>query len=235
MLLGINKSAKVEQYSTTTPSKDGKKDQGDAKTAEEGGGSSDKDKKDKKEAAEPGSTASAPAMATATLAVTPSDALKLAVASQTGTLSLALRPVIPKETIVLDTKYVNETDDSDDSGDSGNSGNSGSSGNYDDSEDFSSNSHYNRTYAERVAAYSPQAAPGGHITRGVGESECWNSGGEGNAHHYQPQPLWPPATWSPLPSPSAHAPGHQVLGSFTLQVLVKFISFLFPWFMHFAS
>ena len=160
LLLGINKSAKVEQYSTTTPSKDGKKDQGDGKTAENGDGSSDKDKKDKKEAAEPGSTASAQAMATATLAVTPSDALKLAVASQTGTLSLALRPVVPKETIVLDTKYVNETDDGDDSGDSGNSGgsDSGSSGNYDDSEDFSSNSHYNRTYAERVAAYSPQAA-----------------------------------------------------------------------------
>ena len=53
-------------------------------------------------------------MATATLAVTPADALKLAVASQTGTLSLALRPVVPKEAVVLDTEYVYDTSDNED-------------------------------------------------------------------------------------------------------------------------
>ena len=107
LLLGINKSAKVEQHNTTTPSKDNKQQsQGDTKTEETSSDGKDKDKK--KEAAEPGSTASAQAMATATLAVTPADALKLAVASQTGTLYLALRPVVPKETIVLDTEYVLE-------------------------------------------------------------------------------------------------------------------------------
>lgn len=103
LLLGINKSAKVEQHNTTTSSKDGKSD---GKTEE--GSSDGKDKDKKKEAAEPGSTASAQAMANATLAVTPADALKLAVASQKGTLYLALRPVVPKEAIVLDTEYVLE-------------------------------------------------------------------------------------------------------------------------------
>ena len=107
LLLGINKSAKVEQHNTTTTSKDGKQQsQGDGKTEE--GSSDGKDKDKKKEAAEPGSTASAQAMANATVAVTPADALKLAVASQKGTLYLALRPVVPKEAIVLDTEYVLE-------------------------------------------------------------------------------------------------------------------------------
>ena len=107
LLLGINKSAKVEQHNTTTTSKDGKQQsQGDGKTEE--GSSDSKDKDKKKEAAEPGSTASAQAMANATIAVTPADALKLAVASQKGTLYLALRPVVPKEAIVLDTEYVLE-------------------------------------------------------------------------------------------------------------------------------
>ena len=117
LLLGINKSAKVEQHNTTAPSKDGKQQsQGDGKTEESPSDGKDKDKK--KEATEPGSTASAQAMATATLAVSPADALKLAVASQTGTLYLALRPVIPKETIVLDTEYVlDNSNDEDDSRD----------------------------------------------------------------------------------------------------------------------
>lgn len=104
LLLGINKSAKVEQPTTTAPSKDGKKDQGEGE-----GSTDDKDKdKKKKDAAEPGSTASAQAMANATVAVSPSDALKLAAAAQTGTLYLALRPVVPKETVVLDMEYVVE-------------------------------------------------------------------------------------------------------------------------------
>ena len=106
LLLGINKSAKVEQPTTTAPStsKDGKKDQSEGE-----GSSDDKDKdKKKKDAAEPGSTASAQAMANATVAVSPSDALKLAAAAQTGTLYLALRPVVPKETVVLDMEYVVE-------------------------------------------------------------------------------------------------------------------------------
>ena len=116
LLLGINKSAKVEQHNTTAPSKDGKQQgQSDGKVDESSSDSKDKDKK--KEAAEPGSTASAQAMATATLAVSPADALKLAVASQTGTLYLALRPVIPKETIVLDTEYVLNNNDEYDSRD----------------------------------------------------------------------------------------------------------------------
>ena len=119
LLLGINKSAKVEQPNTTQASsnKDGKKETSTENSTQEGG-SDDKDKKDKKKETEPGSTASAQAMATATLAVSPADALKLAVASQTGTLYLALRPVIPKETIVLDTEYVLDSgeDEEDSSG-----------------------------------------------------------------------------------------------------------------------
>ena len=110
LLLGINKSAKVEQPNTTAPtaSKDNKQQsQSDGKTEETASNSKDKDKK--KEAAEPGSSASAQAMATATLAVTPAQALQLAVAAQTGTLSLALRPVVPKESVVLDTEYVVDT------------------------------------------------------------------------------------------------------------------------------
>ena len=121
LLLGINKSAKVEQPNTTQASsnKDGKKETSTENNAQEGG-SDDKDKKDKKKETEPGSTASAQAMATATLAVSPADALKLAVASQTGTLYLALRPVIPKETIVLDTEYVLDSgEDEEDSRDRG--------------------------------------------------------------------------------------------------------------------
>ena len=115
LLLGINKSAKVEQYDTTAPSNDNKKQgQSNGKTEEGSSDGKSKDKDKKKETAEPGSSASAQAMATATLAVTPADALKLAVASQTGTLSLALRPVVPKEAVVLDTEYVYDTSDNED-------------------------------------------------------------------------------------------------------------------------
>ena len=98
LLLGINKNAKVEQPKTQPTSKDEKKDD----TAESGDTKSKKKEKD----AEPGSTAAAQAMANATLALTPSDALKLAVAAQNSTIYLALRPVVPKETVVLDTEYV---------------------------------------------------------------------------------------------------------------------------------
>ena len=155
LLLGINKSAKVEQPVTTAPasSKDNKKQgQEEGKTEEASSDSKDKDKK--KEAAEPGSTASAQAMATATLAVTPAEALKLAVASQTGTLYLALRPVIPKEAVVLDTEYVADVG-IDDSEHSDRSGGNGSNG-YDEEDEGLG--PYHRTYQERVAAYRPDVA-----------------------------------------------------------------------------
>ena len=50
------------------------------------------------------------AMATATLAVTPEDALKLAVASQNGTLYLVLRPYHPKNVFTINTDFFLLTD-----------------------------------------------------------------------------------------------------------------------------
>ena len=157
LLLGINKSAKVEQPVTTaSASKDSKKQQGQGEGQTEESSSDSKDKDKKKEAAEPGSTASAQAMATATVAVTPADALKLAVASQTGTLYLALRPVVPKDSIVLDTEYVAESDGDDSENTNRSSGGSNDSEDYRDNNDGTN--HYNRTYDERVAAYRPEAS-----------------------------------------------------------------------------
>ena len=143
LLIGINKSAKVEQHNTTAPAakSDTKKDSnGDTKTEDSG----DKKDKDKKEAQEPGSTASAQAMATATVAVTPEDALKLAVASQTGTLYLALRPVVPKEPIVSAEEYIQEGSSQNDHEE-----------NAAEADRDDNTRHYNRTYEERVAAYTP--------------------------------------------------------------------------------
>ena len=113
LLLGINKNAKVDRPTTTQNSKDSKSSSkdGQAETSKD----KDKDSKDKDKNAESGSQGSAQAMATATLAVTPNDALKLAVASQNGTIYLTLRPVVPKEGIALDKEYVyvDETQEND--------------------------------------------------------------------------------------------------------------------------
>lgn len=49
--------------------------------------------------------ASSDAMATATLAVTPEDALKLAVASQNGTIYLILRPFHPRDIFTVNTDF----------------------------------------------------------------------------------------------------------------------------------
>ena len=51
-------------------------------------------------------------MATATVAVTPEDALKLAVASQNGTLYLVLRPYHPKDVFTVNTDFFMLTDSS---------------------------------------------------------------------------------------------------------------------------
>ena len=113
LLLGINKNAKVDRPTTTqTSSKDNKSSTkaGQEQTEEP----KDKDKKKDKDNAEPGSQGSAQAMATATLAVNPNDALKLAVASQNGTIYLTLRPVVPKEGITLDKEYVYVDESKDD-------------------------------------------------------------------------------------------------------------------------
>lgn len=94
MLLGINKTAGTGDNSQKAQKKDDSKDQ-------------DKDKKDDKKAAQDGSQvkASNDAMATATLAVTPEDALKLAVASQNGTIYLVLRPFHPKDVFTVNTDF----------------------------------------------------------------------------------------------------------------------------------
>lgn len=104
LLLGINKSAKVERPKTTPQTANKNNQEGQEGKGE--GESKDQKKKEGEAEAEPGSQAAAQAMATATLALTPSDALRLAVASQNGTIYLALRPVVPKDAIVADTEYV---------------------------------------------------------------------------------------------------------------------------------
>ncbi|MCI6283555.1 Flp pilus assembly protein CpaB [Selenomonas sp.] len=99
MLLAINKTGgDGAQAAPSSDNKDGKD-------------SKDKDKKDdskdKKDAGGDRATvqASGEAMATATLAVTPEDALKLAVASQNGTIYLVLRPFHPKDVFTINTDF----------------------------------------------------------------------------------------------------------------------------------
>lgn len=99
MLLAINKTGgDGAQAAPSSDNKDGKD-------------SKDKDKKDdskdKKDAGGDQATvqASGEAMATATLAVTPEDALKLAVASQNGTIYLVLRPFHPKDVFTINTDF----------------------------------------------------------------------------------------------------------------------------------
>ena len=73
-----------------------------------GGDSKDKDAKDKDKKNGGGSDANASkdAMATATLALTSEEALKLAVEAQTGTIYLGLRPVTPSDVFAIDTEYT---------------------------------------------------------------------------------------------------------------------------------
>lgn len=90
LLLGINKSAETAEVQSNN-----------------GNNKDNKDKKDDKDKA--GGNASANAskegMATATLALTSEEALKLAVESQTGTVYLVLRPVVPDDVFTIDTEY----------------------------------------------------------------------------------------------------------------------------------
>lgn len=101
LLLGINKTGGDGAAPQATKDDKEKKD-GD-----------DKEKKDDKDkaASNPSEVkASSDTMATATLALTPDDALKLAVASQNGTVYLALRPYHPRDVFTVNTDYFLLTD-----------------------------------------------------------------------------------------------------------------------------
>ena len=79
-----------------------------AKAADKGSGAEDKAKTAKDKAADDNASqvkASSDAMATATLAVTPEDALKLAVAAQNGTIYLILRPFHPRDIFTVHTDF----------------------------------------------------------------------------------------------------------------------------------
>lgn len=91
LLLGINRTADLPN----TPIGDSSKKDGD--------------KKDDASAANVGSIntkASSEGMATATVALKPADALKLAAESQEGTLYLVLRPFKPRDMYTFDTDYA---------------------------------------------------------------------------------------------------------------------------------
>lgn len=91
LLLGINRTADLPN----TPTGDSSKKDGD--------------KKDDARAQNVGSVntkASSDTMATATVALKPADALKLAAASQEGTLYLVLRPFKPRDMYTFDTDYA---------------------------------------------------------------------------------------------------------------------------------
>ena len=92
LLLGVNKSANPPSNQAAAPP--------------EGEGKDKKDDKKKDNNNNNGNVqASGEAMATATLALTPEEALKLAVAMEQGKIYLVLRPVKPKDMFVLDTDY----------------------------------------------------------------------------------------------------------------------------------
>ena len=91
LLLGINRTADLPN----TPTGDSSKKDGD--------------KKDNASAQNVGNVntkASSDTMATATVALKPADALKLAAASQEGTLYLVLRPFKPRDMYTFDTDYA---------------------------------------------------------------------------------------------------------------------------------
>ena len=73
--------------------------------SKDSGKKDDKDKKGAGSGDQATVQASGEAMATATLAVTPEDALKLAVASQNGTIYLVLRPFHPKDVFTINTDF----------------------------------------------------------------------------------------------------------------------------------
>ena len=104
MLLAINKTggdgAQAASASDSKDSKDGKD-----KDSKDSGKKDDKDKKGAGSGDQATVQASGEAMATATLAVTPEDALKLAVASQNGTIYLVLRPFHPKDVFTINTDF----------------------------------------------------------------------------------------------------------------------------------
>lgn len=76
-----------------------------------GGGADEKPAKPQKEKENDGSVKAAKeAMATATLALAPNDALRLATTSQNGIVYLALRPYKPKEEVVVAHDYVLRTE-----------------------------------------------------------------------------------------------------------------------------
>ena len=91
LLLGINRTADLPNMPTGDSSK------------------KDGDKKDNASAQNVGNVntkASSDTMATATVALKPADALKLAAASQEGTLYLVLRPFKPRDMYTFDTDYA---------------------------------------------------------------------------------------------------------------------------------
>ena len=98
LLLGINKTG----GDGTKPANAEDKDKKDDKEK--------KDDKDKDAANASDVKASDESMATATLAVTPDDALKLAVASQNGMVYLVLRPFHPKDVFTVNTDFFLLTD-----------------------------------------------------------------------------------------------------------------------------
>ena len=95
MLLGINKNANPPTNAQPAQEEGNGKDGDNEKK--------DKDKKKKNESA--ANQASNESMALATLAVTPQEALQLAVAIQKGKVYLTLRPIMPRDMFVLDTEY----------------------------------------------------------------------------------------------------------------------------------
>lgn len=107
LLLSVNKNAKVEQPGAASTKKDDKKNDGKDKQTEEKTDSKDKKDGKKDAGAELDSAiqAETKAMANATLALPPEDALKLAVASQNSTVYLTLRPIKPTEVVTTATQY----------------------------------------------------------------------------------------------------------------------------------
>lgn len=99
LLLGVNKKGNDTARVSNTGGKD------DGKESKDG-----KDAKAKDSGADV--NASQDTMANATLAVTPEEALKLAVAAQNGTIYLVLRPFKPNNMFVVGTEYFqfNDTD-----------------------------------------------------------------------------------------------------------------------------
>lgn len=95
LLLGINKTGATA---------------GNVSKGDSGNKDKDKKSKDDKGSSEGDLKAAGEQMATATLAVTPDEALKLATASQQGTVYLVLRPYQPKDSFIIDTEYHMEGD-----------------------------------------------------------------------------------------------------------------------------